>query len=129
MTHDEAVSVVAMLGAAYPSQRLTDDTAQLWVRSLSGIAFEPASEAAVDWIEHELYYPTIAAFGVYLNRHKRPDQREIPPETTRAIPVAEGRVIAADAYEAECRRLGKPMNPTTLERIRNLPIPEPEVQP
>lgn len=123
MNSAQATQIVAAFASAFPSTRLPEGTAELWVRALGGIAFDPALLAMEEWIRTETFFPTIAGFNSVLRNHRNAQQRELPEpqDFGQWVPVAEGRQVIAKGYVDECRKQGREPTPKMLDRIANFP--------
>lgn len=61
MTKSEAVEIVAILSAAFPSTKLQDNTADVYARCLTDIPVEVARAATAQVLTGAEFFPTIAA--------------------------------------------------------------------
>lgn len=119
MNETQAVDVMSMFLAAYPSTAATDGTVELWVQALNSCSDEEGRQVAVDWIRTSKFFPTIAEFGELLNQSRRRVDLEQSgrPYRDRA-PICtfeEGVTAAINGYLAECRLQGREPSLKILE--------------
>lgn len=117
MIETDAINIVSLLLAAYPSTNATDGTVELWVNAMSTVPEDDGKTAAMEWIRTSKFFPTIADVNEILTGYRRKREREATnyPSLRGPLPTAEeGMQIAKIGYLAECRARGREPNPKTL---------------
>lgn len=60
MTNKEGLKVLSVLTAAYPQQKVEDETLKLYLRFLADIPFQYGQAAALNLIAESKWFPTVA---------------------------------------------------------------------
>lgn len=103
MTHAESLKVLAVLTAAFPRYDLPRETAQLWLAVLSNFHAKDAEAAAMDVVNQDEWFPTIARFRQLVAAHRR--ARELRASETRGLPDGHSPVPPNPELIAATRRM------------------------
>jgi hypothetical protein len=122
MNTAEIVELSRAVQAAYPQVEITDDWLMLWLNAFDGNGATQVSAGLASWINSEHYPPTIAGIREKMREHATRTAREATMYSSRLDPgevcisIAEGRAIAAMAYERDCQEHGKEPNWTWWDK-------------
>lgn len=99
MTHTEAATVVAILHGAYPGTYFDGAVAEVFTNSLLVTEYEPARQAAEEWVASVDRFPTVAELNGAIRRIRQRDrERQLPPETIEKPDRAIARAAFTRGY-------------------------------
>lgn len=82
MTRDEAIRIIGYLNAGYPTNKVDDSSAVVYLSFLEDLDFECCRYAVKQWIRNEKWFPSVAE----IHAATRAEQRRVnPPGVMRAI--------------------------------------------
>lgn len=121
MKPDLAEELVGLLVGA--TTGWNDDSVMLYIRHMDSLAEERAAITAVTRLVNTWTGTSRPTWGAIRAEYDREVQREmmlragLPASTHGVVPVPEGRIIAGDAYVAECKRQGREPNLELFARM------------
>lgn len=84
MTRPEVLAVLRVLSAAWPAHPLTDDTIELWVRTLATDDAAAAMAAAERLVATEQWFPSLARLREAMRGERTRSAAKALPAPTRA---------------------------------------------
>lgn len=116
MNTADLANMMRIFQAAYPHAEVTDEQYELWYQAFEADGPSAVLAAANTYVTTQEFFPTIAGIRSIMSEQARQQAREATMYTRMEEPgtkypsIAEGRAIAAMAYEKDCIRQGREPN-------------------
>lgn len=93
MTRDDAVKIVGYLNAAYPTNKLDDAAAGVFINFIGPLDFESCRWAVKKWIQNEKWFPSISELTDVTRQEmqRRGTERPALPEGGRFLSREENK--------------------------------------
>lgn len=116
MTNTEAASVIAILHGAYPNSYFDGAVAEVWTNSLLVSAYEPANRAAMEWIQLQTHFPTVAEFNGAIRRMATTGTTKQLPKVEHVVDLDGAKAAFARGYRQSRSKLGDD-DPTIEQKL------------
>ena len=81
MNRQEAGAVLALMTAAWPNQKITEQTARVWIDMLANVDPQVGIDTARQLIANDQWFPTVGGFleaAQFLARRRGLERRSLP---------------------------------------------------
>lgn len=96
MTPDESKTILDLLARGYPRFDMPAESVSLYQQLLAPLDFQVAERAALEWVQAEKWFPTVAEFREYARKARRELESDARSSEPRHVPDPEvGEMIAA----------------------------------